>query len=144
MSINKQSKTGIHTIEFSTVWAIAFNMIFYRIDYWKQRQVHHLRSVLRQPISSHLCRYLGVGNPLATSHTVEQIGSINYKIADPDWSISNFITNCHPLMTWLNPLVKEAFFSEIKSLTQHCFKIKCNIFFMLHLLRGWYLSVSLS
>ena len=63
MSINKQSK------QISRINSI------YQWKLW-QRQVCKLNLVSRNQISVKLCRYLGVGNPLPTTHTVEHIGSI--------------------------------------------------------------------
>ena len=48
----------------------------YNEQHFLQRQVNKLTLVSINQFSVQLCRYLGVGNPLPTTHTVEHIGSI--------------------------------------------------------------------
>ena len=66
MSINKQSKQ-ISRINRTYQWKL-----------W-QEQVCKLDLVSGNQISGQLCRYLGVENPPATTHTVEHMGSIHTK-----------------------------------------------------------------
>ena len=46
-------------------------MIIYRFEKWKEKKVRSLSSGLKNQISAHLFRPLGVAFPLTTSHTVE-------------------------------------------------------------------------